>query len=509
MGLVDCNYFNMARKWNNQGGSNFDAFSGKYKKPKDYQNIPKFEDLRESNTTSFNYKIPPKPTPQLGMFGDEIWTYTPLDDTQQISPIKPFEDLTPKDPTIPDIPDNIPEPSIPKVDPVNESTDLFPFNVTNEYELVVKYGLLVLRISSGQAYAARQMINDAKYDFSLVIKSSNPISFAGNAASTVNLISVSNSAQNPIYSLYNWLNTKINIATNNDATGVDPVLSGIDIVENVAQLPSTQFISNDLICDLFYAAGIQPDQICLNATNKVFKFEPSKKDDPEWTVTYPGEILPLCLDIVNLQIVSIKLIPDTLTAIERGSGDIFVIRVARDATIAQLAGSLEVDIKITSDDLLPFSQQLDPALYTTTNIDGTIQISTTIPSLDEFIDVTIEPLAAPDKVDPEPLKVEIISSWVPDSTPDYSIDELFAEVNMIVNPGVSCDIEFLNWRISNFPVDNAYPNNFADGQTGLSEGTHIFSSVSAAISTVGYSQGEFTFTCSDGGVRTYSTANTF
>jgi len=339
MGLVDCNYFNMARKWNNQGGSNFHAFSGKYKKPKDYQNIPSFEDLIESNTTSFNYKIPPKPTPQLGMFGDEIWTYTPIDDTQQ----KPFQDLTPKDPTIPKILEKIPETSIPKVDPVNKSTDLFPSNVTNEYELVVKYGLLVLRISSGQAYAARQMLNDAKYDFSLVIKSSNAISFAGNAASTVNLISVSNSAQNPIYSLYNWLKTKISIATNNDATGTDPVLSGIGIVENVAQLPSTQFVLNDLTCGLFYAEGIQPDQICLNAINEVFKFEPSKKDDPEWTVTYPGEILPLCLDnMPNKPIVTLSVdITSTYPQSDPVDG-VFNVLLSMDRT---LTADLIVDLE--------------------------------------------------------------------------------------------------------------------------------------------------------------------
>jgi hypothetical protein len=99
---------------------------------------------------------------------------------------------------------------------------------------------------------------------------------------------------------------------------------------------------------------------------------------------------------------------------------------------------------------------------------------------------------------------------VPDSTPDYSINPLFAEVNMAVTPDdpVSCDIEFLNWRIENFPNDNAYPNNFADGQIGLSEGTHIYSSVDAANATSeGGSQGEFTFICTDGGIRTYSTAN--
>lgn len=444
----------MSRKWNNQGGSNFDAFSGKYKKPKEQPNIPKFEDLRESNTTSFNYKIPPKPQPQLGAFGDEIWTYDAIEESP---PINPFVDLTPKDPRIPRIPEIIPLQSIPKVDPVNSSTDLFPFNVTNEYELVVKFGLLVLRISSGQSYAARQMINDPKYDFAIVIKSSNAISLCGNTASTVNLISVSNSAQNPIYSLYNWLKTKLNIATNNDATGSDPVLSGIDIVDGVAQLPSTQFISNSLTCGLFYAEGIQPDQICLNATNKVFKFEPSRKDDPTWVVTYPGEILPLCLDIVKLQIVSIKLIPPELSAIARGSGQQFVIRIARDATIAQLASSLEVDIQITSDELLPFSQQLDPALYTTTNINDVAigQISATIPSLAEFIDITIEPLADNTKEDPVPLKVEIIGSWVPDSTPDYKINELFSEVNMTVNPPivVKPTVTLMVDRSSTFPQD--------------------------------------------------------
>lgn len=446
------------RKWNNQGGSNFDAFSGKYKKPKEQQNIPKFSDLDESNSTSFNYKIPPKPKPKLGNFGDEIWTYSPVDDSP--TPYVPFIDLNPKDPRIPRIRDRTPIPSIPHTDPVTSSTDLFPFTVFDEYEIVVKFGLLVLRISSGQAYAARQGLNDPRYDFSLVIKSSNAISFGGNSASTINLISVSNSAQNPIYSLYNWLITKLNIATNNDATGSDPVLSSIDIVENVAQLPSTQFISNRFTCGLFYAEGIQPNQICLNAINKIFKFEPSVNTNPTWTVTYPGEILPLCLDINRLQVVSIKLIPSALNQVVRGSGFVFVIRIARDATIVQLAESLEVDIKITSPELLFSTQQLDPSLYAVTgiNIVAIGQISVTIPSLAEYADITIRPLADPTKLNPVPLIIEIIGSNVPDPTPDYDINALFQQVNMIVNPDLVKPIVTLSTDRT-----STYPQNIADG----------------------------------------------
>jgi hypothetical protein len=422
------------RKWNNQGGSNFDSFSGKYKKPKEQPNIPSFEDLKESNSTSFNYKIPPKPKPQLGNFGDEIWTYTPIDDSP--APYAPFIDLTPKDPRIPKIREKTPIPSVPKTDPATSSTDLFPFVVIPEYEIVVKFGLLVLRILSGQAYAARQGLNDPKYDFAIVIKSSNPISLGSNAASTINLISVSNSAQNPIYSLYNWLKTKIAIATNNDATGADPILSGIDIVDNIAQLPSTQFISNGFVCDLFYADGIKPDQICLNAVNKVFKFEPSVTSNPTWAVTYPGGILPLCLDLgAQLQDIFILLISPISGTIVRGSGQIFIIRVARDATVAQLASPLEVDIKITSPELLFLTQQLDPALYTTTNINDVAiqQISATIPSFEYWIDITIEPLSDQTKLVPVPLKIEVIASNIPDPTSDYSINSMYSEVNLVVN----------------------------------------------------------------------------
>lgn len=479
----------MARKWNNQGGSNFDAFSGKYKKPKDTQNIPKFEDLKESNSTSFIYKTPPNPKPQLGLFGDEIWNYEIIDD----DPLNPIIDLTPKEPVIPKI-RNPPNPSVPHIDPVTSSSNILPFAVIDEYELVVKFGLLVLRISSGQAYAARQGFNDARYDFSLVIKSSNPISLNGGTAATVNLITLSNSAQNPIYSLYNWLRTKIAIATNNDATGADPVLSGIELVDNVAQLPSTQFVSNSITCGLFYASGLQPNQICLNAVNKVFNFEPSTSDNPTWIVTYPGEILPLCLDINQLQVVSIELIPSTFNTISRGSGDYFNIRVTRDATVEQLASSLEVDIRITSPELLFLTQQLDPALYVVYGINDVAigQISTTIPSLEYFVDIFIEPLSDPTKLDPVPLKIEIISSNVPDPTPDYTINELASEVNMIIDPDevistdfvVSLDIEDYPNNIPGSPITS--PPSRTRVQNGQTTGFKFIvrSSITSAVDTI-------------------------
>lgn len=422
------------RKWNNQGGSNFDGFAGKYKKPKELPNIPQFEDLKESNSTSFNYKIPPKPKPQLGNFGNEIWTYSPVDDSP--APYLPFVDLNPKDPRIPRIRETTPIPSIPRIDPVTSSTDLFPFNVTNEYEIVVKFGLLVLRISSGQAYAARQGLNDPKYDFALIIKSSNAISLGGNPASTINLISVSNSAQNPIYSLYNWLKTKLSIATNNDATGADSVLSGIDIVENVAQLPSTQFVSNGRTCGLFYAEGIQPDQICLNATNKVFKFESTTQNNPTWTVTYPGEILPLCLDIIKLPKVSIQLIPTVLDTIERGSGNRFRIRFSRDTTVADLVNSLNIAFKFNSIELALFQAILDPSLYDVTGITNVTlsTLSVRIPPLETYYDIFVEPLANSTITVDVPLQAEIIAGNTPNSAPTYIIVANIA--NMVVKPQI-------------------------------------------------------------------------
>lgn len=438
------------RKWNNQGGSNFDGFEGKYKKPKEQPNVPQFDKLKESDSTSFIYKIPPKPKPQLGNFGNEIWSYTPVDESP--APYKPFVDLAPKDPHIPKIKEKTPIPSIPSTDPVTSSTDLFPFDVTNEYEIVVKFGLLVLRISSGQAYVARQMINDPKYDFALVIKSSNPISLGGNAASTINLISVSNSAQNPIYSLYNWLKTKLAIATNNDATGSDSVLSGIELTENVAQLPSTQFVSNGFICGLFYADGIQPDQICLNAINKVFKFEPTTQSNPTWTVTYPGEILPLCLDIIKLPKVSIQLIPSTLSSISRGSGDKFTLRFSRDTTVADLVNSLNIAFKFNSTELVLFQAILDPDLYDVVGITNITlsTLSVTIPPLETYYDITIKPLANSTITDDVPLQAEIIAGNTPNSASTYVIVVNIANMivkSQIIKPIVTLSVD----QVTTFP----------------------------------------------------------
>lgn len=72
-----------------------------------------------------------------------------------------------------------------------------------------------------------------------------------------------------------------------------------------------------------------------------------------------------------------------------------------------------------------------------------------------------------------------------------------------------CDAEFLEWRRTNFPADADFPGSFADGQSGLSEGTHIYSSFGAADAGGDAEPQEFVYTCSDGNTRAYFLANSF
>ncbi|NJL71621.1 MAG: hypothetical protein HC888_08375 [Candidatus Competibacteraceae bacterium] len=72
-----------------------------------------------------------------------------------------------------------------------------------------------------------------------------------------------------------------------------------------------------------------------------------------------------------------------------------------------------------------------------------------------------------------------------------------------------CDAEFLAFRRTNFPADADYPGSFADGQSGLPEGTHIYSTLAAAEAGGDAPPGAYIYTCTDGGTRDYFLANSF
>lgn len=407
------------RKWNNQGGSSRDGFDFRPKKTKQQPNIPTVEDLRESIEVSFRLTKPSKPKPNYGQFGDEIWTAEPYIVEPEIV-VPEIEE--------PELPGELQELRIPRADPATRSIDIVPYLVQDEYELVVKYpGGLVLRISSGQAYAARNQINDMRFDLCLVIDSSAPISIDNAVASKINTISLSKSSQNPIFSLYNWLLTKISIATDYSAKQPDPVLSKLQVRSNTVRLPTTQFVANSIVCDLFYSSGVQPKQICLNATNKVLLYESSKaEDDRLWAVTFAGKILPLCLNIDKLPIVSIAFKDGGLQSIEAGSGGIFTIRVSLDVSIAT---SIAVKCQLSG---TANNQYYSVNGITTTGSESTV----TIPANADYFDVTIEPLDNPNETQSK----TIIITLLPD-TANYALklspDELnFVTATILPKPAI-------------------------------------------------------------------------
>jgi hypothetical protein len=387
------------RAWNNQGGSNRDGFNFKPYKPKRKQNVPPFDELKESQITSFKIVKPKRPNPDYGEFGDAVWVFEFYED-----------DLDLKEPqiTVPGIYEpRISTPAIPKADPEVSAENIFPYAIEDEYELIVKYpNDIVLTISSGQAYAARNQINDPKFDLAIVIKSSVSISIEG-VPGTVGVVVLANSPQNPSYSLYNWLITKLAIATDYSAQNPDPVLSGLQFRDNTIQLPTTQFTSGANTYSLFYADGLQPKQICLNAINKLLYFQPSDIPDAiddyrMWWVTYAGEVLPLCLNIDGepiLPIISIAFAPTSLQTIQAGSGNSFVIRIS--------INTIQASIFVVKALL---AGTADPAFYSTSGIstDGLGARFVSISIGAGFVDVSIQPLANPGETATKIVRMETI-----------------------------------------------------------------------------------------------------
>lgn len=328
------------RKWNNQGGSSRDGGrKNKIDKPSDPFDIPSFEDLKESEVTSFRLVKQRHQQANYGQFGDAVWVPDVIIDddlirdledpyrfpdlsTDRIDEIKPFSES-----------DNIKK--IPLPNPVEDlatigrSVDLLPHSAKDEYELIVKFRKVILTILSGQAYAARNQLNDKKYDSSIVIVSDNPISMSG-GASAVNIIQLVNGVQDPIDSLYDWMMTKTKIVTDGTGKNTDVKLLSIRRQQAGKRLPETSFTYAGEQYGLFYvSSGIQPYQICMHARNDVVKFVAGNpKDDKYWSVLNANPPLALC--IANIPTVSIALAPGSASELEAGGGMSFVLRVTVD-----------------------------------------------------------------------------------------------------------------------------------------------------------------------------------
>lgn len=407
------------RKWNNQGGSNRDGFNFKRQKPKDQINIPSFEDLKESQITSFRLFKPRRPKPNYGEFGDAIWVYDFYDD-----------DLTIKEPEI-DIPE-IKEPStdirdtyISNYDPENASIDIFPYAIEDEYEIVVKYkigtGTLKIYISSGQAFAARNDINDRIFDLSLVVESSQPISLDNRQPALINTITLLNSAQNPIYSLYEWLLGKLSIVTDYSAENPDPVISNLRLNGGFIRLPPTEFTFNSIVHNLFYGSGKEPEQICLFAINKVLKYDRSR--DPEegnWSVTYAANELPLCLDLnpdnPDLPIVLIQFTLGSLEEIESTKpNSVAEFATIRVVLLEPIATPLDVFVRIsgTADPVFINIDEVDTGTVSGVNA-NTLRF--VIPANTSFVEVEIRADIDPDQIGNK----TVVTSLLPN--PEYEID---------------------------------------------------------------------------------------
>lgn len=385
------------KKWNNQGGS---GWGDKPKKPKkDLPNIPQFDELPESNTVSFRLSKPRRNIPNYRELGDEIWTdWEPFDDYE-------LPEVDNDDLDMPEIRDDIRD--IPNTLPPTIPPDLVPVAAYKEYEIVVKYksqaGQLVLTISSGQAYAARYQINDPKLDFAIAVASSEPISI-GSYVGLTNLIQLNSPLQDPAFSLYKWVRSVLDIATDNDGNSGDPILDNLPTNDAIS-LPSTSFSWQNQQFDLFYGSGIKPTQLCLHCVDDVVKFRPNQPVNAAylWTVTITGDPMPLCKSLADLPVVYISIAPGYPTEIDPNNnpnGDIFGLRISTDEPIA-------VDLPVwfgiggTADPLYWYF--LSGYGADENNIPAFI-----IPANNQYIDVLIRPTPNPGQTDPTNIIVDLI-----------------------------------------------------------------------------------------------------
>jgi hypothetical protein len=337
------------RKWNNQGGSSRDggrSSKGRAKKIPDPFKTDSINDLKESEITSFKLVRQRKPQPDYGQFKDAIWIpdeiidddpIRDLDDPYRLPDLSPggVKDVRPFpiNENIKRVPFPTPNQDLPTE---NKSKDLLPYSVKDEYELIVKFKKVVLTISSGQAFAARNRINDAKLDRAIVIQSTQPIVLntsiflieQNTTPRTVNILQLANGVQDPIWSLYNWMLTKRKIVTDNSGTNSDDILMSLDKQSDIRELPKARFTYDNKEYGLFYEpAGLQPYQICMHARNDVLKFVAGNpRDDRYWSVLYANMPVPLC--VTNVPTVSIRLAVGSASELEAGSGMSFVLDVS-------------------------------------------------------------------------------------------------------------------------------------------------------------------------------------
>lgn len=426
------------KKWNNQGGSNFGNQNrqNRNQKNKGLPSVPKFDDLRESDVTSFRL-IKAKPSkPNYGQFGDAVWT---LD----LFPEDEYIDLLKEEYEIPDL--DIPlirpfrSPPLTRIDPEN-NPDLFPDFVLDEYEIVVKFYQqsvslgIVLTIMSGQAYAARNNINDPRLDLAIVIVSSAPILInqnATNISATVNIIRLLNSSQDPIYSLYNWIISKLAITTKNNGTTGETLFDELDITNDAILLPSISFIAlnNGLQCGLFYSdQGLQPKQICIHAIDKVLKFRTSTDESEYWSTLYATTPRTLCLTLNQLPVVSIRFKSGTPQSLKWNEG-IFWIEVY---LLEPLDYPIEIDIVV--------SGTADTDKYVVNGLEqGFGRRYVTFPALSTIANISIETMSNPDEIADKIVNIAI------DQLSANSVYEIgTSDVTATITPSSQAGIELVS-----------------------------------------------------------------
>lgn len=412
------------KKWNNQGGS-----KREYKLSGDYEsttNIPAFDKLPESKSTSFVFSEKTKQeSADYGEFGDDVWTgWKPYSNLEL--PEYTTSDYTYTKPSSLEVDDDLEESTKIKTVRVNKTTEyksyikskdpeLVPEAVYQEYEIIVKFKKLILTILSGQAYACRNNINNALFDFSLVIRSSEPISINGGEIGTLYTIQSSGSKQDPMFAVYNWVLEKLKLVTDNTGKLPDPTLRRLTR-KGVTPLPATSLIWDGQEWNLFNGSGKEPTQICLHATNDVVKFRPTSPKNANflWTVLSAGEPLSLCksLDVpkVSLFINPLEIDPTTGS---RFNGSIYADGVV----------SSDVSIKFEIAGDVPESFYIISGSSTNTAGDPIL----IIPTGSDFVEFSIEPLVDAAQIANRSMIVSLL-----EDLDAYEIEPGYETVNLVV-----------------------------------------------------------------------------
>lgn len=284
--------------WNRQGGSNRDNInkpSSKSQKKKT-QAGSAIDKLKQSNSISFKLVLKKDKTADYGEFGDEVnWIMDDLTDLEIDEDLSLPTNYSLTNPTRPITIETRVESDEYRI---NSSTNITPYNISDQYEIVVKYAAnnLVLTIMSGQAYMARLDINNARLDYALVVTSTVDLTFGNGNPSKVNAIVLGgNSSYKIIDSLYQWVRGKLAITSDVTGKSSDSQLSAI-AAKTAPELPTTKFTYQSVEHVLFGTGdGLKPSQICLSAIDKLLTFRsltsyPSTTYDVLWI----GARLALC-----------------------------------------------------------------------------------------------------------------------------------------------------------------------------------------------------------------------